>query len=186
MNVIGSDLDRKDLAEAMTYFSRFLTRGKYKHTLTQSALTAGKHNIPCALYTLADTKEHFAAKDTRTLQLWQADAALCGTLLKKKPADILVCDLPYGVQHAPQSGAKTETFPQLLNRLLPAWHQALKPGGAMALSYNTLTLPRKKLAEAVTNAGFTVLTEAPYGTFEHYVEQAVTRDLLIATLSCRP
>ena len=75
----------------------------------------------------------------RTLMLAEGDSGLVGDLLKKRPADLLVCDLPYGVQHAPQNGKKAESFPKLLERILPAWRWALKPGGAAAISFNTLT-----------------------------------------------
>lgn len=65
-------------------------------------------------------------------------------------------------------------------RLLPAWRQALRPGAAMALSFNTLTLSRQKLLSLVQDASFEPLTEAPCDTFLHFVEQAVMRDVIIA------
>ena len=103
-----------------------------------------------------------------------------GDLLKKRPADLLVCDLPYGVQHAPQNGKKAESFPKLLERILPAWRRALKPGGAAAISFNTLTLRKDTLLTLLQSAGFTPLTEPPYDDFSHFVEQAVHRDFIVA------
>ena len=100
--------------------------------------------------------------------------------MRRHPAHVLVADLPYGVQHAPQDGRRTETLPQLLGRALPAWKQALLPGGAMALSFNTLTLPRKRLLAAVEEAGFTPVFDENDHRFEHFVEQAVTRDVVLA------
>ena len=179
-NAAGVDIDRIDLREAMTYFDRYCAHHHLKRTLKQSAETCGKASVPAAVYTIADTKEHFAANDTRTLRLYNGDTALCDKLMKKSPADVIVGDLPYGVQHAPQTGRKPETFLQLLERALPAWRRALRPGGAMALSYNVLTLPREKLAAAIEKAGFTVLTGGVYDHFEHFVEQAVRRDVIFA------
>ncbi len=179
-NAAGVDIDRIDLREAMTYFDRYCAHHHLKRTLKQSAETCGKASVPAAVYTIADTKEHFVANDTRTLRLYNGDTALCDKLMKKTPADVIVGDLPYGVQHAPQMGRKPETFLQLLERALPAWHRALRPGGAMALSYNVLTLPREKLASAIEKAGFTVMTGGVYDQFEHFVEQAVRRDVIFA------
>lgn len=180
MNAVGVDIDRVDLREAMTYFSRYCTYHHLKHQLKQSAETCGKVSVPKAIYTLADSKEHYQAGDTRTLTLYQGDTALCDKLLRKSPADVIVADLPYGVQHAPQDGRRPETFLQLLERALPAWKKALRPGGALALSFNTLTLPRAKLAAALEKAGFTLPVGEMYTDFEHFVEQAVMRDVLLA------
>ena len=180
MNAVCLDIDRKDLKEAADYFSNYLQFHRLKHRLTQSSRTLQKTAVPIAEYTFSDTKEHFAADDVRTLMLAEGDSGLVGDLLKKRPADLLVCDLPYGVQHAPQNGKKAESFPKLLERILPAWRRALKPGGAAAISFNTLTLRKDTLLTLLQNAGFTPLTEPPYDDFSHFVEQAVHRDFIVA------
>lgn len=180
MNAVGVDVDRRDLKEAADYFSRYLQYHRLKHRLDQGSRTAKGHSVPDALYTLADTKEHFQAGDTRSLRLLLGDTGLTGLLLKKSPADLLVADLPYGVQHAPQDGRRPENFAGMLRRVLPSWKDALRSGAGMAISFNTHTLPRQQLAELVAAAGFEVMTEAPYASFEHFVEQAVNRDVLVA------
>lgn len=183
MNGIGVEVDRKDLQEAANYLERYCALHKLKHNLKQGSETCGKTAVPWAAYTLADTKEHYAAGDTRQLKICQGDTALAPDLVKKHRADILVADLPYGIQHAPQDGRKPESFIGLMKHALPAWHKALKTDGAMALSFNTLTLKREKLLELVTEAGFIPIEEKPYGAMPHFVEQAVTRDVLIAKVS---
>ena len=180
MNAVGLDCDRRDLKEAADYFSRYLQFHRLKHKLVQGSRTLKKTNVPEAVYTVADTREHYQADDTRTLTLYLGDTGLTAELMRKQPAHVLVADLPYGVQHAPQAGSRTETLPQLLGRALPVWRQALLPGGAMALSFNTMTLPRKKLLSLVTDAGFTPLFDESDRRFEHYVEQAVNRDVVLA------
>lgn len=180
MNAVCLDIDRKDLKEAADYFSNYLQFHRLKHRLAQSSRTLQKTPVPIAEYTFSDTKEHFAADDVRTLMLAEGDSGLVGDLLKKRPADLLVCDLPYGVQHAPQNGKKAESFPKLLERILPAWRRALKPGSAAAISFNTLTLRKDALLTLLQNAGFTPLTEPPYDDFSHFVEQAVHRDFIVA------
>ena len=180
MSTVGVDVDRRDLKEATDYFERHLQFHRLKYKLDQSSRTVRKQAIPAAVYTLADTKEHFRDGDTRTFSLFLADTGLTGELLKKQPVHLIVSDLPYGVQHAPQDGRRKESFTQLLARVLPAWHSVLKPGGAIALSFNALTLKKADLAQLLTDAGFTPLTEGPYADFTHFVETAVTRDFIVA------
>lgn len=180
MNAVGVDVDRRDLKEAADYFEKHLQFHRLKHRLDQSSRTVRKHAVPAAVYEIADTKEHFREGDVRRLSLFLADTGLTGELMKKQPAHLIVSDLPYGVQHAPQEGRRTESFTQLMKRVLPSWHAALLPGGALALSFNTLTLKKDDLAQLLTEAGFEPLAEAPYDDFEHFVEQAVHRDFIVA------
>ncbi|MGN1368690.1 MAG: TRM11 family SAM-dependent methyltransferase [Aristaeellaceae bacterium] len=180
MNAVGVDIDNRDLKECADYFERYMQYHRMKHRLDQSSRTVRKHAVPAAVYTIADTKEHFKEGDTRTLSLFLGDTGLTGELCRKTPAHLLVADLPYGVQHAPQDGKRTETFLQVMKRALPQWRDALRKGGAMALSFNTLTLKKADLIKLLTEAGFAPLTEAPYDDFQHFVEQAVTRDFVVA------
>lgn len=180
MNAVGLDADRRDLKEAADYFSRYLQYHRLKHRLDQGSQTVKGRAVPDAVYTLADSKEHYRVGDTRFLRLMLGDTGLTGPLLRKSPAHVIVTDLPYGVQHAPQDGRRPEPFTAMLRRVLPSWREALRPGGAAAISFNTLTLSRKSLAELVSGAGFAVMEEEPYHPMEHFVEQAITRDVLIA------
>ena len=180
MNAVGVDIDHRDLKECADYFERYLQYHRMKHKLDQSSRTVRKHAVPAAVYTIADTKENFRAGDTRTLSLFLGDTGLTGELCKKAPAHLLVADLPYGVQHAPQDGRRTESFMQVMKRALPQWRDAVRKGGAVALSFNTLTLKKADLVQLLADAGFTPLTEAPYNDFEHFVEQAVNRDFVVA------
>lgn len=180
MNAIGVDIDNRDLKECADYFERYMQYHRMKHKLDQSSRTVRKHAVPAAVYTIADTKEHFKEGDTRTLSLFLGDTGLTGELCKKSPAHLLVADLPYGVQHAPQDGKRTESFMQVMKRALPQWKDAVRKGGAVALSFNTLTLKKADLVQLLSDAGFTPLTEAPYDDFEHFVEQAVNRDFVVA------
>lgn len=180
MNAIGVDIDNRDLKECADYFERYMQYHRMKHKLDQNSRTIGKKAIPAAIYTTAATRDAFRAGDTRTLSLYLADTSLTGDLCRKTPAHLLVSDLPYGVQHAPSGHGRAGSFRSVLERALPQWHAALRKGGAAALSFNTLTLKKADLVQMLADAGFTPLTDAPYDDFEHYVEQAVNRDFVVA------
>lgn len=180
MNAVGLDRDRRDLKEAMDFVNRSLQMQRIKHSLSQGSRSVPKGAaVPEAVYTLADTREHYQAGDTRTLRFLLGDTRQAGALLRKTPAELLVADLPYGVQHAPEDGGRPESFEQLLRKALPAWREAVRPGGAMALSFNSYTLSKARLGAWAQEAGWLPLLEPPLDDLEHYVEQAVNRDILV-------
>ena len=179
-NSVGVDLDRRDLREAADHLERSLQQHRLKHEIRQSAATVRGQNVPTLVCTLANDRERYRDGDVRTVTLYQGDTALTGELLRRRPADLLVADLPYGIQHAPQAGERPESFTALLRRALPAWRAALRKGGAMALSYNTLTLPRGKVHALAEEAGFRPVYGPEDDRFVHTVEQAVVRDVLLA------
>lgn len=84
--------------------------------------------------------------------------------------DLVVADLPYSVQHRDQAG-------RVAAEALGAWAAALKGGGGMALSCNVRALPRERLAALVDEAGLDV---QPADGFEHRVDQAIQRDVVVA------
>ncbi len=180
MNAVCLDIDRKDLKEAADYFSNYLQFHRLKHRLAQSSRTLQKTAVPIAEYTFSDTKEHFAADDVRTLMLAEGDSGLVGDLLKKRPADLLVCDLPYGVQHVLQNGKKVEELPQAAGAYPPrvaSGAQTRRRGGDFLQHADAA---KDTLLTLLQNAGFTPLTEPPYDDFSHFVEQAVHRDFIVA------
>lgn len=180
-NAIGIEMDGKDVQEAGTFISRYLQLNRVKHKVSQGSLTLpGGKSAPFTAWQLADTNEHYQAGDTRTLKLIQGDTLHCPAMQKKQSIHLMIADLPYGVQHAPQQDRRVDGFISLLAKALPGWHQVLMPGGAVALSFNTYTLKKTDLKNELKKAGFAVLSEAPYDDFEHWVEQAVQRDLVVA------
>jgi hypothetical protein len=67
----------------------------------------------------------------------------------------------------------------LVQRALPDWKAALKPGGAIALSFNAQNLKLERLRALMAAAGLEVLQGGPYDGFAHWVEQAITRDIAV-------
>jgi len=176
MHAFGVDGDRKSIEEGVAYTQRWLQYHRVKHTLQKSSRTLpnGKSAPQTLLRVSKDGKE------AREIAFLCADTRQTGHLFARQRAHALVADLPYGVQHAPRADGRMSTLPDLLAECLPAWRQALLPGCAAAIAFNTYTLKRKTLEELALQAGF-ILPESPlYADFSHWVEQAVNRDVLIA------
>lgn len=183
MNAVGLDLDKKAVHEAAEYFTRYLKVHMLKHSFTASSLTDGKTAVPVSDFTFADSKDHFRDKKVRTLRLAECDTAFTPVVSRRMPAHLLVTDLPYGIQHAPWDGRKTESFTELLQRALPQWKKAVLPGGVAAVSFNTLTLPVKQVFDISRSAGWTPVEQDACLHFRHEVEQAVVRDVVFLTHS---
>ena len=167
-DVVGSDIDRAALREAEQFFFFFLEYHRFKHTTKRGSLTLrGKKSAPYTDLALAEG----------ALRLAEVDATRVREAFGAAKFDLLCADLPYGVQHG--SNMPLET---LLRLALPAWAETLKRGAAIALSFNAQTLPARKVRALLAGAGLRVLEGGPYDHFEHWVEQAVTRDIAVAVL----
>ena len=177
---VGLDADRGAIREAQTYFKKYLEFHRLKHKVSLRSETAGKLSLPVWECSFLPAGGEGDQPSPGCLTLAAEDTALLPVLTRKRKADLLFADLPYGIQHAPRAGGKTESFRRLLLRALPAWSKALRPGGVLALSYNTLTLKTSEVSECLTESGFSVVSEGPWQSLPHEVEQAVLRDQIFA------
>ena len=178
MNAVGVDQDPKAVREAEDFFGKYLEYHLLKHNVRSWSETAGKTSLPVKEFTFSDTREHYQQKDTRFLRLASGDTVLAQALCRRRPVHLLIADLPYGVQHAPQFGRKPESFEALLSRAFPSWKKALLPGGVAAVSFNTLTLPTKKVLALARTSGFVPFEGGLFDNLRHEVEQAVVRDVV--------
>ena len=180
-NAIGLDRDEKALHEADTYLARSLklNRLKHKRSAGSQTLTGGGH-VQTVDFVMAQTAEEQKQGDTRTLRLISGDAGQLGQMMKPGSCHVIVGDLPYGVQHAPQEGRGVSSPERLLSRIAGGCAQVLKRGGVAAFSFNAYTLSRAKASAALEAAGLEVLSQPPFDGFAHWVEQAVERDAVLA------
>ena len=119
-----------------------------------------------------------------TLNLMNCDAARTAEAMGRSSVHLIACDLPYGVRHDAMPGQSVPRggnwLEALLVHALPAWHSILKPGGTVALSFNAQSFRRDRLRHLMADAGFEVMNGGEYDHFEHWVEQAITRDVAVA------
>lgn len=166
-DALGVDMDKKDIAEASDYFKKYLEDARLKHTKKLSSQTIEK-SAPVQI-------TEFAVNG-QTLKLACADSALSKKIFPKTPVHLIAADLPYGVQHGPGGSV---SFEKMLANVLPVWKSCLVPGGAIAVSFNTHTLPSEKVREIMAAQGLTVMRGGPWDDMAHWVEQAIIRDIAV-------
>jgi SAM-dependent methyltransferase len=105
------------------------------------------------------------------------DTRHVGRHFKRSSFDVVVADLPYGVQHT--GDRSTRSPAALVEDAVAGWVEVLRSGGAMALAWNLRVLPREQLADVLAGAGLDVLEFAGV-SFEHRVDQSIQRDVVVA------
>ena len=175
-NAVGVEISRGDVKEACDYLTRYLEYHRIKHRKTEAALTVGgRLGGRETRFALSDTAEHFKAGDTRTLRMIQGDTRDCLALLREKSVHLMVTDIPYGVQKG--TAGKQDSIGGTLEAALPGWREVLMPGGVLAMSFNTLVTRRAVLERACERTGLEIVQTAD---LSHWVEQAITRDVILA------
>ncbi len=179
-NVAGIELKKAECQEIDKYLKRYLKYHKYKHDAShQTIKTRAGKGVKYTIET-ADSTENFKAKNRRKIQFANGNTLEANTFYKKDSYHVIVTDVPYGVQHQGASNSKPVDMLKLLSDASLAWKKVLKKGGTVVISYNAYTLSKEKLNEVFTASGYEVLTVGVYSEFEHWVEQAVNRDVFVA------
>lgn len=181
-DVSGIELDRTDIQQATTFLTRYLKTKRYKHKVSQSKISeGGKKLCEITQYETAGTKEAYKSGDTIKAVFYRGDTLYTDKFIKKNSVDIIVGDLPYGVQHGSntQTGSFTRNPEGLLKEALPHWFKVLKPGGSLVLSWNTFVMKKELISGLMEASGYTVLSGPPYDGFVHRVDQAILRDIIV-------
>ena len=182
----GIEADGKDFDAYCQFIKTWLRNNRVKHTADTIAIRRNKHQLGRRIdIEYGHTKQLYKAGDTRTVSYLNCDSQRAGELLKRNSADVIVTDLPYGVQHGSVRPDKTTLARnpiELLTAALPGWLHTLRPGGTMGMSFNTNVSSRDNIADVLTDAGLEIVTGPGFDAFTHRVDQAIVRDLTVARL----
>jgi hypothetical protein len=113
--------------------------------------------------------------------LAHGDTAQANTLISGFRPDLIVTDLPYGIQHQGELTA-------LLAAALPAWAALLPPAGALAFAWDATRFDRADMIARVEAGGtLRVLNAPPYDALVHRVDRVIKRrDVIVARLMTHP
>lgn len=182
----GMDINSKSIHDSYIYLKKYLETKKYKHSINIEKFTdpVNKFHANKIKFQLSKNKEDKKSGNVLNLQLISADSKYANSFFKKDTFNIIIGDLPYGVQHGSRVG-NTEGFTrnpeEFLRSCLPAWVKVLKPGGILLLAWNSFVLKRKSMENIIRDNGLTVILNEDQHGFEHRVDQAINRDIVIAT-----
>ena len=180
----GVDRDAKDFEAYAAFLPRWLKDKRLKHTATTAKLRRDGQTLGRRLdIELATTKESWAAGDTVTLTAALADTRSTADVFGSSSVDAIVTDAPYGVQHGSHGGdgGLSRRPLELLAEALPGWVRVLRPGGAVGIAVNTRTCPRDQALSLLADAGLDPRDDAAYRGFQHRVDRAIARDLVVGS-----
>jgi hypothetical protein len=172
-DALGIDIDSKDFDLYAAFVKTYLKRKRLKHHAEITPVRKDKRNLARRLSVrIGDA----------SLTVFHADTTQAREFLKGGVADVIVTDLPYGVAHGSRTAATglSRGPLDLLKAALPVWSSLIAPGGAIGVSWNTHVTSRSAAAELFAQHGFKLLEGPGYDGFEHWVDQAITRDVIVA------
>jgi SAM-dependent methyltransferase len=181
----GVDLDERDVDAYTAFLPTWLKRKRLKHSASTSRLRRDGRTLGRRFQAeLALDQESWAAGDPITVTVDHADTTAVPDIFRAASFDAVVTDAPYGVRH----GSRSATSPSALQRspldllaeALPGWVRVLRSGGAVGIAVNNRTSPRADTLQALADAGLEPLDSEAYRGFEHRVDQAIVRDIVVA------
>ncbi len=178
-NVCGIEQSKQSSHEGGVFVKRYLEQKRIKHISKSRTINSNaKKAIGKAVsFEYALSKEDFKTGSISQFELIHGDAALADRYYKIKYFDMIVTDLPYGVQHFGKTGKTSRNPEQLLKACLPSWKKVLKNGGFAVMSFNTNVLKKQTVTDMLTQEGFEILY--PQIPFDHFVDTSIKRDLII-------
>ncbi len=177
----GIDLDRQDFDAYSAFIQAWLKRKKIKHHAEVVPERRDRRVVARRLRVdLAADKASYLAGETQRLDFVSADTTKALDFFRPGTFDLLVADLPYGVKHGSRAPTLTRSPLDLLDAAAPAWAALLRPGGALGIGWNTFVARREAVARTIAGTGLEVQDSGGYLAFRHRVDQAISRDILVA------
>jgi len=185
-DVYGIEIDPKPAGEVFMYMKKHLEMAKYKHSSHNEKIggtSTDNKKFTAMRYTIemAANKERMKSGDTRNLEIIAGDTRNTRAFYKKGTFDLIISDLPYGVQHGaktkPQNKGQSRNAMGLLQEAMPGWMQVLKPGGVIILAWNLFLIKRVEMMQLFAEHGLYVNDKDL--DFFHKLDQATHRDLVI-------
>jgi hypothetical protein len=171
LNALGIERGRADVESTDAFLGQFLQAARVRHTSRAERVGGGRRTI----YAI----EPPALDRSLTAVLAHGDALEAPRLLGQLPRtlrpDLVVADLPYGIQHA----GELET---LLTGGLAAWHDVSAPQAVLALAWDATRRARAEMVERVERTGgWEALRGGAWEHLAHPVDRAIKRrDVLVA------
>ena len=165
--VAGIEQETDDVKSTAAFFSQYLQQERISHRMQPERFKK--------LGLRWDFSIGKKEKESRHCLMVNGDTLDAPALLPGLKPHLLVADLPYGIQHQGQ-------LTGLLTSALPVWLTMLRPGGALALSWDATRFSRATLVETISAfPEFSIYHAPPYDQLAHQVDRVIkVREVLVA------
>lgn len=184
MDCYGIEIEQKSTHDAYIHMRKYLEGKRFKHSVSERRLSGDKKIFTAKF---SSVKISRAMKDygdkPLIFEMVEGDSVNADKIYQKSTFDLLVSDLPYGIQHSTKIGTKgkiSRSPLDLLASALPSHYNIMKPNGVVAFSFNVNVSSRQAIAELLACNGFIPLDGEYYCSMEHRVDQAILRDVIFA------
>lgn len=161
----GVELDGAVLPEMRRSLKKWTKLHRQKHKLAEGWVQkANKKGVGKFL--------DFAA-DGLTARVVVGDTTNLRDLVHRRRFDLLVSDVPYGVQH--MGGATKRSPIEVLRVAAPGWADSLVAGGALAVAYNAYLPKPEDLRAAFDGLGLDLVDRR----MAHRMSESILRDVLV-------
>ena len=172
-DVAGVEINGSDIDAYVTFLSHHLKESRRPFKVETSTVRRGA--------AAGAKRSTITIGPAQRVELVRDDTTSAAHHFAAHRFDLLVADLPYGVQHGAASGGGRNRSPgALVSTAAPVWRSLLRTGAGIALAWNTKTMPRPQLEASLRDAGFTVVD--PPLPFGHDVDRSIHRDVMVATV----
>lgn len=194
LDITGVEVDKGDFEQYQAFITTWLRTHRLKHEIDATQIRRSGRTYGRALeLETAPSKQDWKAGRTQQVTYLSMDTTKLPDVMRRASVDVVVTDLPYGVQHGSHgsNGERLARSPlRLLDRALPGWYDALRTGGTIGLAYNRHVAGPEAMAEALEAHGFTVVhghgVDGPTqghvaaDAFRHRVDASIDRDIVVA------
>ena len=182
----GIEIGDKAVNESFHYFKKYLEIERFKHESSITKQSGENKSFTAKRYyvELAKSKSDFKNHRQIHWEMVSGNSLYADKYFKKNSFDVIVGDLPYGIQHGNMTNEKqtsiTRSPKDLVKMCLPSWKNVLKKNGIIVLAWNTFVFSKKDFSEIFEKEGFEVLSDGAYSMFEHRVDNSIKRDIIVA------
>lgn len=166
MSATGVEKDASALNEVRRGLKKWTKLHRQKHKLAEGWVQkANKKGVGKFL--------DFQAEG-QTVRIVTGDTVEARTLVGRAPYDLIVTDIPYGVQHmGGPDGARSPLA--VIQDAAKGWGDCLAPGGVMAIAYNRNIPKRTEMVAAFEGLGLEVIER----DVAHRMSESIVRDVLL-------
>ena len=165
LKATGIEQDPLALQDIQRGLKKWTKLHRQKHKITQGWVNkSNKKNVGRYV--------EFSAEGN-SMRAITGDTTEAPSLLQNRKMDILVTDIPYGIQH--MGGKSTRSPLETLEASADGWITTLRPGGVMAIAFNSYMPKRAELLDVYLRRG---MKELPTNV-SHRMSESIVRDVAL-------